>query len=66
MNIKNINNLFAGLLVLLTMDINSACQNQQNMGEAKSGSTKMPEIVNFDKPKTYQINAKDLPKPFEV
>lgn len=64
MNIKNINNLFAGLLILLTLDINSACQNRQNLGEAKSGGVKMPEVVNFEKPKTYQINPKDLPKPF--
>lgn len=56
MNIKNINNLFAGLLRLLTTDLNAACQNQQNSGELKSGSVKHPEVINFDKMKTFQIN----------
>ena len=66
MNLTNINKLFDGLLIVSLLTLSCAAQNRQNPGAAKSGSSKMPGVINVEKQKTYSISAKNLPKPFDT
>lgn len=59
MKMNRINIIFAIFAVFQIVTITANCQTK-----TASESTPLPAVVNFDKPTTFQINAKDLPKPY--
>ncbi len=60
MKMNRIKILFTVFAVLQVSMIGANCQTKSAAVE----KTALPQIVNFDKPQNFQINAKDLPKPF--
>ena len=53
--------IYCAVIAVLQFSLLTAvCQTKS----ASSESTTLPKIVNFDQPQTYQINARDLPKPY--
>jgi len=59
-----INQFFAIVLILQMMAMTSVCQTRQTSSEVKPNTGDLPQIINVVKPATYQINPKDLPKPY--
>lgn len=59
MKTKEIRKIFTAILIVQASILTAVCQTKP-----KTSSDAQPQIVNFDKPQTFQINAKDLPKPF--
>ena len=60
---KKIEKLLTVVLVLQFTFMTAVCQTRPKAtSESLTGT--LPQIVNFDKPTTFQINAKDLPKPY--
>nr|MBA3785254.1 hypothetical protein [Acidobacteriota bacterium] len=64
MKLIKINKFFASILILQLMAITSVCQTRQTLSEVKPKTSDLPQTINVEKPVTYQINPKDLPKPF--
>ncbi len=60
MNNNRIKEIFATIFVLQSCLLNAACQTKQKADERANP----PQAVNSERPKTYKINARDLPKPF--
>ena len=59
MNMNQIKTFFAVIAILQVSILTAACQTKSAAVENAP-----PQTVNFDKPPTYQINHKDLPKPY--
>jgi glucose/arabinose dehydrogenase len=64
MNKKSINKFCAAALLLSATTLTSVCQTKKATGETKSAETAVPQVTTVDKPKTYQIDPNNLPKPF--
>ncbi len=62
MNNNRITGIFATVFIVQASFLTAVCQTKQKAVEAVKTNT--AEIVNSDKPKTYQIKPQDLPKPF--
>jgi glucose/arabinose dehydrogenase len=52
------------LAVILVLQISLTTAVSQTRPQASGDNSTPPKIVNFDRPATVQINAKDLPKPY--
>ena len=62
MNNKRIVEIFASVLISQACLLNAACQSRQKASNAAAP----PQVVDSERAKTYKINARDLPKPFET
>jgi glucose/arabinose dehydrogenase len=62
MKIQKIEKFLAVVLILQISLTTAVCQTKPQASGDNGGA--LPQIVNFDKPPTVQINAKDLPKPY--
>ena len=60
MKMNLIKTTFAAFAAFQILTATSICQTKP-----ASETAPMPSVVNIDKPQTFQINANDLPKPFE-
>ncbi|MDQ3041871.1 MAG: sorbosone dehydrogenase family protein [Acidobacteriota bacterium] len=61
MKTKEIKKILAVTLVLQLTFTTAICQTKP---KASGENGMLPQVVNVDKPTTFQINAKDLPKPY--
>lgn len=61
MKTHKIQKIIQAVLILQISILTTVCQSQPKVSRDAAAS---PQIVNLEKPQTYQINPNDLPKPF--
>ncbi len=61
MKIKEIQKIIAAVLIVQTAFLTAICQTKPN---SANENEKVPQVVNFDQPQTFEISPNDLPKPY--